>query len=203
MPLPALVIAPCRGLIPPPREPRLACREALTALSSNRLGRSRSTSVCGESGMGEADNAGVIVRPPVLYAAALVALLVLRWLWPLPILPRGGLWPGLVLVALGVGILIWGRRTLLAGGTNVDPSLPATAVVTSGPYRLSRNPLYVGLALVYFGLTLALDSWWGIVLLVAVLIVMHRGVIQREERYLEQKFGDGYRQYRSTVRRYI
>jgi len=157
----------------------------------------------GESGIGEADNAGVIVRPPVLYAAALVALLVLRWLWPLPILPRGGLWPGLVLVALGVGILIWGRRTLLAGGTNVDPSLPATAVVTSGPYRLSRNPLYVGLALVYFGLTLALDSWWGIVLLVAVLIVMHRGVIQREERYLEQKFGDGYRQYRSTVRRYI
>ena len=104
---------------------------------------------------------------------------------------------------LGVGILFWGRRTLLAGGTNVDPSLPATAVVTSGPYRLSRNPLYVGLALVYFGLTLALDSWWGIVLLVAVLIVMHRGVIQREERYLEQKFGDGYRQYRSTVRRYI
>ena len=85
----------------------------------------------------------------------------------------------------------------------MDPSLPATAVVTSGPYRLSRNPLYVGLALVYFGLTLALDSWWGIVLLVAVLIVMHRGVIQREERYLEQKFGDGYRQYRSTVRRYI
>src|SRR3989442_3049555 len=77
-------------------------------------------SVCGENGMGEADNAGVIVRPPVLYAAALVAVLVLRWLWPLPILPRGGLWPGLALVALGVGILIWGRRTLLVGGTNVD-----------------------------------------------------------------------------------
>lgn len=153
--------------------------------------------------MDEADNAGVIVRPPVLYAAALVALLVLRWLWPLPILDGAGLWPGLALAALAVGILIWGRRMLLAGGTNVDPSLPATAVVTSGPYRLSRNPLYVGLALVYFGLTLALDSWWGIVLLVAVLIVMHRGVIQREERYLEQKFGDGYRQYRSTVRRYI
>lgn len=153
--------------------------------------------------MDEADNAGVIVRPPVLYAAALVALLVLRWRWPLPILDGAGFWPGFALAAVAVGILIWGRRTLLAGGTNVDPSLPATAVVTSGPYRLSRNPLYVGLALVYFGLTLALDSWWGIVLLVAVLIVMHRGVIQREERYLEQKFGDGYRQYRSTVRRYI
>ena len=149
------------------------------------------------------DNAGVIVRPPLLYAAALGAMLVLRWRWPLPILGGAGLWPGLALVLLAVGLLIWGRRTLVAGGTNVDPSLPSTAVVTSGPYRLSRNPLYVGLALVYLGLTLALDAWWGIVLLALVLLVMHRGVIRREERYLEQKFGDGYRQYRSAVRRYL
>jgi protein-S-isoprenylcysteine O-methyltransferase Ste14 len=153
--------------------------------------------------MAEGDNAGVIVRPPLLYAAALGAMLVLRWLWPLPILGGAGLWPGLALVVLAVGLLIWGRRTLVSGGTNVDPSLPSTAVVISGPYRLSRNPLYVGLALVYLGLTLALDSWWGIVLLAIVLIVMHRGVIRREERYLEQKFGDGYRQYRSAVRRYL
>jgi protein-S-isoprenylcysteine O-methyltransferase Ste14 len=153
--------------------------------------------------MAEVDNAGVVVRPPLLYAAGLGAMLVLRWLWPLAILGGAGLWPGLALVVLAVGLLIWGRRTLVAGGTNVDPSLPSTAVVISGPYRLSRNPLYVGLALVYLGLTLALDSWWGIVLLAIVLIVMHRGVIRREERYLEQKFGDGYRQYRSAVRRYL
>ncbi len=153
--------------------------------------------------MAQADNAGVVVRPPLLYAAALGAMLVLRWLWPLPILGRAALWPGLALVALAVGLLVWGRQTLVAGGTNVDPSLPSTAIVTSGPYRFSRNPLYVGLALFYFGLTLALDSWWGIVLLAPVLIVMHRGVIQHEERYLEQKFGDGYRQYRAAVRRYL
>jgi protein-S-isoprenylcysteine O-methyltransferase Ste14 len=153
--------------------------------------------------MAEADSAGVLVRPPLLYAAALGLMLVLRWLWPLPILGRAGLWPGLALVGLAVGLLIWGRRTLVAGGTNVDPSLPSTAIVTSGPYRFSRNPLYVGLALVYLGLTLALDSWWGIVLLALVLVVMHRGVVQREERYLEQKFGDGYRRYRAAVRRYL
>jgi len=81
--------------------------------------------------------------------------------------------------------------------------LPSTAVVTSGPYRFSRNPLYIGLAIVYLGLTLTFDAWWGIVLLALVLIVMHLGVIQREERYLERKFGDGYRQYRSAVRRYL
>lgn len=150
-----------------------------------------------------ADNAGVIVRPPLLYAVALAAMLALRWLWPLPIFSGATFRPGLALVALAVGLLIWGRQTLVTGGTNVDPSLPSTAVVTSGPYRFSRNPLYMGLAVVYLGLTLALDTWWGIILLALVLIVMHRGVIQREERYLERKFGDGYRQYRAAVRRYL
>ena len=150
-----------------------------------------------------ADNAGVIVRPPLLYAVALAAMLALRWLWPLPIFSGAAFWPGLALVALAVGLLIWGRQTLVTGGTNVDPSLPSTAVVTSGPYRFSRNPLYMGLTVVYLGLTLALDTWWGIILLALVLIVMHRGVIQREERYLDRKFGDGYRQYRAAVRRYL
>ena len=153
--------------------------------------------------MAGADNAGVIVRPPLLYVMALAAMLALRWLWPLPIVGGAAFWPGLALVALAVGLLVWGRRTLVAGGTNVDPSLPSTTVVTSGPYRFSRNPLYVGLAAAYLGLTLALDTWWGIVLLALVLIVMHQGVIRREERYLEQKFGDGYRQYRAAVRRYL
>lgn len=153
--------------------------------------------------MAGADNAGVIVRPPVLYVAALAAMLVLRWLWRLPIFGGAVFWPGLALVALAVGLLIWGRQTLVAGGTNVDPSLPSTTIVTAGPYRFSRNPLYVGLAAVYLGLTLALDTWWGIVLLAVVLIVMHQGVIRREERYLEQKFGDRYRQYRAAVRRYL
>lgn len=153
--------------------------------------------------MAGADNAGVIVRPPVLYVAALAAMLVLRWLWRLPIFGGAVFWPGLALVTFAVGLLIWGRRTLVAGGTNVDPSLPSTVVITSGPYRFSRNPLYLGLAAAYLGLTLALDTWWGIIVLVVVLIVMHQGVIQREERYLERKFGDGYRQYRAAVRRYL
>src|SRR4029434_8133859 len=78
-----------------------------------------------------------------------------------------------------------------------------TAIVASGPFRFSRNPLYLALTLLYLGLTLAFNTWWGIVVLVPVLIIMHRGVVQREERYLEQKFGETYRQYRSKVRRYL
>ena len=151
-----------------------------------------------------ADNPGVVARPPLLYGAAFVVVLVFRWFWPMPIFGQAvALWPGLVLVALGVGTAVWGRRTMQATGTNINPVLPTTAVVTSGPFRFSRNPLYLALTLLYLGLTLAFNTWWGIVMLVPLLIIMHCGVVLREERYLEQKFGDSYRQYRSKVRRYF
>src|SRR5262245_5892949 len=96
-----------------------------------------------------------------------------------------------------------GRRTMQAAGTNVNPALPTTAIVTSGPFRFSSNPLYLALTLLYLGLTLAFNTWWGIVVLVPVLIIMHRGVVLREKRYLEHKFGETYRRYRSKVRRYL
>ncbi len=151
-----------------------------------------------------ADNPGVIVRPPLLYGAAFIAVLVLRWFWPVPILGHAMTpWLGLVLLLLGLAIVIPGRRALHAAGTNVNPSLPTTAIVASGPFRFSRNPLYVGLTLLYCGLTLAFNTWWGLVLLVPILIIMHRGVVLREERYLQQKFGETYRQYCSRVGRYL
>jgi len=150
------------------------------------------------------DNPGVVVRPPVLFGAAFIAVLVLRWFWPMPILGHAmTLLLGLVLLLLGLAIVIPGRRALRAAGTNVNPSLPTTVIVASGPFRFSRNPLYVGLTLLYCGLTLAFNTWWGLVLLVPILIIMHRGVVLREERYLEQKFGETYRQYCSRVGRYL
>ncbi len=151
-----------------------------------------------------ADNAGVVVLPPLLYGVAFVAVLALRWFWPLPILGHViVLWAGIALAMIAVAIAVWGSRTMRMAGTNVNPSLPTTVVVTSGPFRFSRNPLYVALTLFYLGLTLALNTWWGIVVLVPLLTIMHYGVVLREERYLEQKFGDSYRQYRSSVRRYL
>jgi protein-S-isoprenylcysteine O-methyltransferase Ste14 len=154
--------------------------------------------------VGDADRPGVIVRPPVLYGGALLAALLLGWLWPLRILRYSiALGLGIALLLLGLAIAIPARRTLRAAGTNVDPMRPATAIVTSGPYRYSRNPLYVALTLLYSGLTLMFDTWWGIVLLLPVLWLMHQGVVLREERYLERKFGEAYRQYRSSVRRYV
>jgi protein-S-isoprenylcysteine O-methyltransferase Ste14 len=150
------------------------------------------------------DKPGVAAPPPLLYGSAFVLVLVFRWFWPMPIFGHAvALWPGLALLVLGVGIAAWGGRTMHAAGTNVNPALPTTAIVASGPFRFSRNPLYLALTLLYLGLTLAFNTWWGIVVLAPVLIIMHRGVVLREERYLDQKFGETYRQYRSKVRRYL
>jgi protein-S-isoprenylcysteine O-methyltransferase Ste14 len=157
------------------------------------------------NGMAEpADNPGVVARPPLLYGGALVVALALDWLRPMPILDHTiALGVGLVLIALGLGLAIPARRALQGADTNLDPMRPTTAIVTSGPYRFSRNPLYVALTLLFVGLTFVVNTWWGIVVLVPLVIVMHYGVVRREERYLEQKFGEPYRQYRSRVRRYL
>ncbi len=150
------------------------------------------------------DSARVITRPPLLYLAALLMALALHWFWPMPILNDGiVIWVGSALAAFGIAIAMWGRRAMLAAGTNVDPTLPSTAIVTSGPFRITRNPLYLALTLLYVGLTLAIDTWWGFVGLVPLLVTMHVGVVLREERYLEQKFGDEYRRYKAAVARYL
>src|SRR5262249_54277763 len=138
------------------------------------------------------------------YGAALIVELALHWFWPLPIF-RASLirWLGIAVVAVGLAVVLRVVQTLRAAGTNVDPRRPTTAIVTTGLFRFSRNPIYVGLTLMYLGLTLAFNTWWGLVMLVPLLLTMHRGVILREERYLEQTFGEQYRQYRSRVRRYL
>jgi protein-S-isoprenylcysteine O-methyltransferase Ste14 len=151
-----------------------------------------------------ADHPGIVAPPPLLYAVGVLVVLLLRWIRPWTILPPHLVpWVGLGLIALGLALGIPGRIGLARARTSVNPRKPTTAIVTSGTYRFTRNPLYVGLAIVFVGLTLAFDTAWGFVVLVPILVVMHFGVILREERYLEAKFGDEYRQYRGRVRRYL
>ncbi len=154
------------------------------------------------------DSPHVVAPPPLIYVAALGVGLLVNWAAPRPLLSSGlRYWPlaalGVTLVALGVGIAGWGRTLMARAGTSVNPFQPTTALVTAGPFRFSRNPLYVGLTLAYLGGTLLTNSVWVLALLVPVLVVMHYGVVRREERYLEAKFGEAYRAYRSRVRRYI
>ena len=150
------------------------------------------------------DKPGVIMLPPVLYGIGLLAILAARWSWPLPIAESSlPFWIGISLLAVGGAFGIWGQMLMSAAGTNVSPARPTTAVVMSGPFRISRNPLYLALNLAFLGLTLAMNSWWGVVALAVLLPLMHFGVILREERYLERKFGESYLRYKARVRRYL
>ncbi len=153
----------------------------------------------------QSDNAGVIAPPPLLYAGALIALFLVRWQWPASILAdRTPLfYGGIALGIAGLAIGLWGRWAMVSARTNINPYKPTLSIVSAGPFGFSRNPLYVGMAMLYLGISLAFDTWWGIVLLPPVLVVMHFGVIRREEEYLERKFGDEYRRYKSAVARYV
>jgi protein-S-isoprenylcysteine O-methyltransferase Ste14 len=142
--------------------------------------------------------------PPLLYGVALGIGFLLQWIAPRPIMPSTGrYWLGGILLVTGVFLAMRGRRVMERAGTNVNPTLPSTALVASGPFRFSRNPLYVALTFMYVGLSLLANALWVLVLIVPVMVLMHYGVIRREERYLEAKFGDAYRDYRSRVRRYL
>ena len=152
----------------------------------------------------EQDAPGVIARPPFIYLGFLALGLVLDWLWPNPLLPEtlryilGG-----ALIGLGLALVLASIRCFKAAGTNFDTQKPATAILIGGPYQISRNPIYVGLTAVYAGIGIALDAPWVWVLLLPALVVMHYGVILREERYLERKFGKEYLDYKTSVRRWI
>ncbi|QIN81821.1 isoprenylcysteine carboxylmethyltransferase family protein [Rubrobacter tropicus] len=156
-------------------------------------------------GNGErADNPGVVAPPPLIFAGGLAAGLLTNRLRPTPFLPRGlsralG-WP---LVVAGLALGLWGFREMRRAGTNVDPYHPTTAIVDRGPYGFTRNPLYVGMTLIYSGLSARANALPAALLLPAVLHVVDRGVVKREERYLEGKFGDEYLRYKGRVRRWI
>jgi protein-S-isoprenylcysteine O-methyltransferase Ste14 len=88
-------------------------------------------------------------------------------------------------------------------GTNILPNKPTLTIVTEGPFRFTRNPLYVTNALFYTGLTLVFNTPWPLLLLAPMLLVVHWGIIRREEEYLEAKFGDAYLAYKARVRRWL
>ena len=97
----------------------------------------------------------------------------------------------------------WAIVTISRAGSNVPTNLPTTAIVESGPYRFTRNPIYLGMFLSLIGLAIAFDNLWLLTMLVPFALVIRYGVVAREEAYLERKFGDVYRGYRSRVRRWL
>ena len=150
------------------------------------------------------DTAGVVAPPPLIYLAGLAVGFALEALLPGSSVPAAIQWGlGGVLVVAGVALLLSFNTAFSRKGTAVEPWKPTTAIVTTGPYRLTRNPAYLGMALVYVGVALMSDALWVLAPLPVVLAVVDRGVIAREERYLERKFGQEYVDYKSRVRRWI
>jgi len=149
------------------------------------------------------DHAQVIALPPLIYLGAVLLGLVLNRVWPL-YTGRPDLVPlGVGLMVAGVGLVLWAHRHFERAGTPAFPRHPSQAIVPTGPYRYSRNPMYLGMTVAFLGLGLLLQTQWHFYLLLPLLWLMTWGVIQREEAYLERKFGEGYLAYKARVRRWI
>lgn len=160
----------------------------------------------GSGASSRADTAGVAAPPPMIYLGALATGLLLdrvirtgtKSLSRTIAVPAGG-----TLIIAGVGLLGSFVRAFRRAGTPIDPYTSSQAIVTDGPYRLTRNPAYLGMALTYAGIAIISNAPWALVPLPVAMAVIDRGVIAQEERYLERKFGATYLNYRRRVRRWL
>jgi protein-S-isoprenylcysteine O-methyltransferase Ste14 len=150
------------------------------------------------------DKPGVAAPPPLVYLGAIVigGLLERAWRWRLPA-GRWGLVLGALMLVAAVALVASALREFNRAETSPKPHKPTRAIVTSGPFRFTRNPIYVSFTLVQLGTALLARSGWILGLLVPVLVFIRFGVIAREEAYLERKFGEDYLRYRRTVRRWV
>ena len=155
---------------------------------------------------GPADNPGVRVPPPLIFLGLVMIGPVLdRLLGFAPPRITEPLRTVLIvtLITAGLAIVLAAIRGFARAGTRVEPWAPSSAIVSDGLYRFSRNPMYVGMAIVMLGLALILSSPSSLLMVAVGLVVIDRFVIRREEAYLESKFGDAYRAYRRRVRRWL
>ncbi len=147
---------------------------------------------------------GIRIPPPVIYVAALAIGFVLNYLWPLSPLSGSSRYViGSVVPLVGGLIMPLVLRRFRRAGTTFDVRKPASALITEGPYRFSRNPSYVSLTLLYLGIGILLNNGWILILLAPVFLVMDLWVVRREERHLEAKFGEEYLRYKVAVRRWL
>ena len=148
------------------------------------------------------DNASVRIHPPVLMLLHLGASILLGWFLPIS-LPGWAVYAGWVVVAAGIVFASGGLRRLISAHTSPDPHTPTTTVVTTGIYRFTRNPIYMGFLCVVIGFPLAFGSPWGIFIGAIQILLFNRLIIEREETYLTQKFGQEYLDYKARVRRWL
>jgi protein-S-isoprenylcysteine O-methyltransferase Ste14 len=152
------------------------------------------------------DRARIIAPPPLLALGCILLGFVarhffpLRWFAPANTLP---ILVGVVMIAISIAVVVLARRTFIAQGTHSNPYRPTKALVMTGVFSVSRNPIYVAFLLFVLAFALLANSLWFVISASVLLLVLHFGVVKQEERYLREKFGDSYEQYCSRVRRWI
>jgi protein-S-isoprenylcysteine O-methyltransferase Ste14 len=154
------------------------------------------------------DHPDVIMLPPSLLLIALLLAIGLEFTGILHFLPPvsgtgWALYAGIILLAVALVLGISAARTFRAVGTNLSPHQPSLKLATTGPYRFTRNPMYLGFVLILAGLSLVFSLDWGLILVPVLALVLHYGVIIREEAYLTDKFGEAYRGFLTRTRRWI
>ena len=150
------------------------------------------------------DNPGVIAFPPLIWLVNAVISVLVHLFIRLPILRYSMcLVCGIVFIILAPTLALWALRTMKTAGTNVHPAEPSIALVRDGPLRLTRNPMYLALCLVQIALGFFLNDGITLLFVVPLALILHYGVVLREERYLTAKFGEPYLQYKREVSRWI
>ena len=153
------------------------------------------------------DRPDILIFPPLAVGIALVVAVALEWILPIHILPPvltgWSLVLGMVLVAIATILVVGGARTFTRSGTNVDPRKPALKIIESGPYQYTRNPMYLGMVVLQFGLAFLFSLDWAILGGVVLWAVLHYGVVLREEAYLAGKFGGTYTDFTARTRRWL
>jgi protein-S-isoprenylcysteine O-methyltransferase Ste14 len=146
-------------------------------------------------------NSGVRIFPPAIHVASIAIGFLLQWAVPIPMF--GMRIPGFLLLAIALGLIVWTAILMSRAGTTPNPTRPTTALVILGPFRFTRNPMYLAWELIIVGVGLAANAPWVIVMALPAAFLTRRLVIDKEERYLETKFGAEYLDYKARVRRWI
>jgi len=152
------------------------------------------------------DNAGIFVPPPFIYAALFLFSYLMQRLEPLPgsfFCSVTARWVGSAFLIAGTFLVVPAVVQFIRRRTAILPVKPATELQTGGCYAISRNPMYLGLLIVYGGLAMCFGNWWTVLMIPVLVLIIHRYLIRREEAYLQRKFGQRYLEYKDRVRRWI
>ena len=150
------------------------------------------------------DKAGVIIFPPLLYVLFLVAGILFSYFFPHQILSFPvALSLGLFIFVIGFATLFTAANLFVKSKNPVNPSGSTQLIISSGIYKYTRNPMYVGLTIIFIGISLIFNAWVSFILLIPLLVIVQKGIIEREEKYLTRKFGNQYLSYKSKVRRWL